>query len=65
MKKYLAKGGWKRLTVNGITLEAATATDAEVEQLRKDRPDTFNTYFEEAKAPKVAEPAQKKAEKDV
>jgi hypothetical protein len=55
LNKFKPKGGFKFLHIGQTSIEVATATDEEIEALRKDRPDTFNTYFEEVKAPKVAE----------
>lgn len=60
MKKFKPKGDFKFLHIGPVSIEVATATDEEVEQLRRERPDTFNTYFEEVKAAKPAEPAPEK-----
>jgi hypothetical protein len=62
MKKFKIKGDWKQLNWGTQSIEAATATDEQVEALRQERPDTFNTYFEEVKADGKkanAEPAEK------
>lgn len=57
MQKFKAKGALKFLHYGNTSIEVATATDEQVEALRKARPDTFNTYFEEVKADaKKAEP---------
>jgi hypothetical protein len=64
MKKFKPKGDFKFLNWGNNSIEVATATDAEVEALRLERPETFNTYFEEVKADGKktnAEPAPEKA----
>lgn len=62
LKKFKPKGDFKFLNWGNKSIEVATATDEQVEALRKERPDTFNTYFEEVKADgkkTVADPAPK------
>jgi hypothetical protein len=62
LKKFKPKGAFSGITygLGNTYLNMATATDEQVEALRQERPETFNTYFEEVKASKVAEPTPQK-----
>lgn len=49
MQKFKVKTEFRKLILPELTLHRRHLTDALVEQLRQQHPDTFKTYFEEVK----------------